>query len=63
MSNIMKKIKSLKELGLLIKNANKTVKIEVKEQKVGFPTMILGRLAAFLLRNLQEKDIRTGQDF
>ena len=52
MSNIMKKIKSLEELGLLIKNANKTVKIEVKEQKVGFPTMILGRLAAFLLRNL-----------
>ena len=63
MSNIMKKIKSLKELGLLIKNANKTVTIEVKEQNVGFPTMILGRLAAFLLRNLQEKDIRTGQDF
>ena len=52
MSNIMKKIKSLKELGLLIKNANKTVTIEVKEQNVGFPTMILGRLAAFLLRNL-----------
>lgn len=52
MNNIMKKIKSLKELGLLIKNVNKTVKIEVKEQKVGFPAMILGRLAACLLRNL-----------
>ena len=68
----MKKVKSLEELGLLIKSISKIIGNEAKEQKVGFPNMILGRLAASLLGNLLaakgliqagEGSIRTGQDF
>ena len=33
---IMRTVKSLKELGLLIKRVSKTIKKEAKEQKVGF---------------------------
>ena len=36
MNDIMKIIKSLKEYGLLIKGATKTIKNEAKEQKRGF---------------------------
>ena len=33
---IMRTVKSLKELGLLIKRVSETIKKEAKEQKVGF---------------------------
>ena len=49
MNNFMNIIKSLEEFGLLIKNVSKN---EVKEQKGGFLSMLLGTLGASLLRNL-----------
>ena len=39
-------IKSLQETGLLIKGISETIKIEAKEQKGGFLSMLLGTLPA-----------------
>ena len=36
MNDIMKRMKSLEESGLLIKDVSKTIKNETKEQKKGF---------------------------
>ena len=52
MNDIMKKIKSLEESGLLIKGISETIKNEAKEQKGGFLGMLLGTLGASLLDNL-----------
>ena len=49
MNNFMNIVKSLEESGLLIKDVSKN---EVKEQKGGFLSMLLGTLGASLLRNL-----------
>ena len=51
MNDIMKKIKSLEESGLLIKGISETIKNEAKEQKGGFLGMLLGTLGASLLEN------------
>ena len=48
-NNFMNIVKSLEESGLLIKDVSKN---EVKEQKGGFLSMLLGTLGASLLRNL-----------
>ena len=40
--------KSLEDSGLLLKGVTETVQIEVKEQKGGFLSMILGTLGASL---------------
>ena len=63
MNDIMKIIKSLEESGLLIKGVSQTIKNEVKEQKGGFLSMLLGTLGASLLRNLLTGSgiIRAGQ--
>ena len=62
MNNIMKIIKSLEESGLLIKDVNKTIKNEAKEQKGGFLGMFLGTLGASLLVNpLTGKDTIRGR--
>ena len=45
-------IKSLEDSGLLLKGVTKTVQNEVKEQKGGFLSMLLGTLGASLLGNL-----------
>ena len=50
--DIMKKVKSLADAGLLMKSLNETIKNKAKEQKGGFPSMLLGRLGASLLGNL-----------
>ena len=50
--DIIKIAKSLEDSGLLLKGVSKTVENEVKEQKGGFLNMLLGALAARLLRNL-----------
>ena len=50
--NIIKIIKSLEDSGLLIKGVTETVQNEVKEQKGGFLSMLLGTLGASLLGNL-----------
>ena len=68
----MKKVKSLEESDLLIKDASKRIKNEAKEQKGGFLRMLLGTLSASLLGNLLtgkdtirsgEGTIRAGQNF
>ena len=55
---------SLEESGLLIKGVRETIKNEAKEQKGGFPRMLLGTLGASLLGNLLtgKGTIRAGQD-
>ena len=47
--NIARIVKSLEESGLLIKGVNKTIKIEVKEQKDEILSMSLGTLGDGLL--------------
>ena len=44
-------VKSLKDSGLLLKGATEKVQNEVKEQKEGFLSMLLGTLGASLLGN------------
>ena len=50
--NIIKIVKSLEDSGLLLKRVTETVQNEVKEQKGGFLSMLLGTLGASLLGNL-----------
>ena len=52
MNDITKTVKSLEVSGLLLKGVTETVQNEVKEQKGGFLSMILGILGASLLGNL-----------
>ena len=52
MEDIIKLAKSLEDSGLLLKGVTKTVQNEVKEQKGGFLSMLLGILVASLLGNL-----------
>ena len=52
MNDIMKIIKALKKSGILLSGVGKTVENEVKEQKGGFLSMLLGTLGASLLGNL-----------
>ena len=50
--DIIKIVKSLEDSGLLVKRVTQTVQKEVKEQKGGFLSMLLGTLGASLLGNL-----------
>ena len=50
--DIIKIVKSLKDSSLLLKGVTETVQNEVKEQKGGFLSMLLGTLGASLLGNL-----------
>ena len=52
MEDIIKIVKSLEDSGLLLKGVTETVQNEVKEQKGGFFSMLLGTLGASLLRSL-----------
>ena len=52
MEDIIKILKSLEDSGLLLKCVTETVQNEVKEQKGGFLSMLLGTLCASLLGNL-----------
>ena len=49
---IIKIVKYLEDSGLLLKVVTETVRNEVKEQKGGFLSMLLGSLGASLLGNL-----------
>ena len=49
--DIIKIVKSLEDSGLLLKGVTKTVQNEVKEQKGGFLSVLLGTLGASLLGN------------
>ena len=52
MEDIIKIVKSLEDSGLLLKGVTETVQNEVKEQKGGFISMLLGTLGASLLGNI-----------
>ena len=52
MNGIIKIIKSLEESGLLVKIVRVTIKNKAKEQKLGFPGILLGTSGASLLGNL-----------
>ena len=49
--DMIKIIKSLEDSGLLLKGVTETVQNQIKEQKSSFLSMLLGTLAASLLRN------------
>ena len=72
MKNIMKRIKSLQEYGLLIKGVSETIESEEIEQNGWFLSMFLATLAASIKKNMLtgkgvtwagEGTIRTSQDF
>ena len=50
--DIIKIVKSPEDSGLLLKRVTETVQNEIKEQKGGFLSMLLGTLGASLLGNL-----------
>ena len=52
MEDIIKVVKSLEDSGFLLKLDTETVQNEVKEQKGGYLSMLLGILGASLLGNL-----------
>ena len=52
MEDLIKIVKSLEDSGLLLKGVTETVQYEVKEQKGGFLSMLLGTLGASLLGNI-----------
>ena len=52
MDDLIKIVKSLEDSGLLLKGITESVQNEIKEQKGGFLSMLLGTLGASLLRNL-----------
>ena len=55
MGDLIKIVKSLEDSGLLLKGVTESVQNEVKEQKGGFLSMLLGTLGASLLGNLLTK--------
>ena len=52
MNDIIKIVKSLEDSGLLLKGVTEAVQNEVKEQKGGFLSMLLGKLRESLLGNI-----------
>ena len=50
--DIIEIVKSLEDSGLLLKRVSETIQNEAKEQKEGFPGMLLGALCVSLLRNI-----------
>ena len=52
MDDLIKIVKSLEDSGWLLKGVTESVQNEVKKQKGGFLSMLLGTLGASLLENL-----------
>ena len=52
MQDIIKIIKELENSDILLKRVSKTIENEIKEQRGGFLSTLLGTLGASLLRNL-----------
>ena len=52
MEDVIEIVKSLEDSGLLLKEVTETVQNEVKEQKGGFLSVLLGTLGASLLANV-----------
>ena len=63
MEDILKTVKSLEDSGILLEGVSETIKNEVKEQKGGFLSMLLGTLGASLLGDmlLGKEFIREGE--
>ena len=63
MEDILKIVKSLEDLGLLLKGVSETTTNEAKEQKGGFLSMLLGTLGASLLGNMlaDKRFVRAGE--
>ena len=57
MQDLLKIVKSLEDSGILLNGIIETVKNEVKEQKGGFLSTILGTLGASLLGDLLTKHL------
>ena len=57
MQDLLKIVKSLEDSGLSLDGITETVKNEVKEQKAGFLSMLLGSLGASLLGDLLTKNL------
>ena len=57
MHDLLKVVKSLEGNGILLNGITETVKNEVKEQKGGFLSMLLGTLGASLLGDLSTKKL------
>ena len=57
MQDLLKKVKSLEDSGILLDGITETVKNEVKEQKDGFLSMLLGTLGASFLGDLLTKNL------
>ena len=57
MQDLLKIVKSLEDSGILLDGNTETVKNEVKEQKGGFLSMLLGTLGASLLGDLLTKNL------
>ena len=57
MQDLLKIVKSLENSGMLLDGITETVKNEVKEQKGGFLSMLLGTLGASLLGDLLTKNL------
>ena len=56
MQDLLKIIKSLEDSGILLDGITETVKNEVKEQKGGFLSMLLGTLSVSFLGDLLTKN-------
>ena len=52
MDDLIKIVRSLEDSGLLLKGVTESIQNEVKEQKGGFLSMLIGTLGASLLGNL-----------
>ena len=57
MEDLLKIVKSLEDSDILLDGITETVKNEVKEQKDGFLSMVLGSLGASLLGDLLTKHL------
>ena len=57
MNDVLKIVKSLEDSGLLLDGITEAVKNDVKEQKDGFLSMLLGTLGASLLGDLLTKNL------
>ena len=57
MQDLLKTVKSLEDSGISLNGITETVKNEVKEQKGGFLSMLLGTLSASLLGDLLTKNL------
>ena len=57
MQDLLKMVKSLEDSGILLDGITEKVKNEVKEQKGGFLSVLLGTLGASLLGDVLTKDL------